>query len=183
MKGMVLLALTTLDFLRPQSCDPGSSLCEHPSKSQFAVLFSGMALAVIGGGGTRFTLATMGADQFDKPRQQASFFNWYFFAFYVSALTSSTAIFYVEENVSWTWGFGINVAANLIGLIIFLSGNRFYRRVKPQGNPLVDMARVLVATVRKRKISVSLDSDYHCNKDQGSVKMVNANTTLTKSFR
>ncbi|KAL6341136.1 hypothetical protein AAG906_032252 [Vitis piasezkii] len=182
--GVVLLALTTLDFLRPQQCEHGSTLCKNPSKIQFAVLYSGIALAVIGLGGTRFTLATMGADQFDKPKHQATFFNWYFFVFYVSAVISNTAIVYVEDNVSWTWGFGLTVVCNLIGLVIFLLGSRFYRHVKPQGSPFVDLARVFVAALRKRKVLISLNSDdyYYCHKHQGYVKMVTA-TTPTKSFR
>ncbi|KAJ9698238.1 hypothetical protein PVL29_007363 [Vitis rotundifolia] len=182
--GVVLLALTTLDFLRPQQCEHGSTLCKSPSKIQFAVLYSGIALATIGQGGSRFTLATMGADQFDKAKHQATFFNWYFFAFYVSAVISSTAIVYVEDNVSWTWGFGLTVVGNLIGLVIFLLGNRFYRHVKPQGSPFVDLARVFVAALRKRKVLISLNRDdyYYCHKHQGYVKMLTA-TTPTKSFR
>ena len=184
LQGVVFLALTTLDFLRPQQCEHGSTLCKNPSKIQFAVLYSGIALAVIGLGGTRFTLATMGADQFDKPKHQGTFFNWYFFVFYVSSVISNTAIVYVEDNVSWTWGFGLTVVCNLIGLVIFLLGSRFYRHVKPQRSPFVDLARVFVAALRKRKVLISLNSDdyYYCHKHQGYVKMVTA-TTPTKSFR
>ena len=180
----MLLALTTLDFLRPEECGLASTLCKNPSKLQFAVLYSGIALAVIGQGGTRFTLATMGADQFHKPGNQAVFFDWYFFSFYVSAVISNTVIVYVEDNVSWKLGFAITIAFNLIGLVIFLLGSRFYRRVKPQGSPFVDLARVFVAALRKRKVLMSLDNeDYYCNhQHQGSGKTVTS-TTPTKSFR
>ncbi|XVF04996.1 hypothetical protein REPUB_Repub05bG0131700 [Reevesia pubescens] len=79
--GTGFLALTaTLNSLKPQPCnDDGSSFCKAPSNVQFLVLYTGIALASIGQGGTRFTLATTGANQFHKPQQQGIFFNWYFF--------------------------------------------------------------------------------------------------------
>uniref|UniRef100_A0A2N9HZZ7 xylose isomerase n=1 Tax=Fagus sylvatica TaxID=28930 RepID=A0A2N9HZZ7_FAGSY len=49
--GIVLLTLTTtLDPLRPHPCDNGSSLCTPPSTVQYAVLYTGLALACIGSG-------------------------------------------------------------------------------------------------------------------------------------
>uniref|UniRef100_A0A2N9FRR9 Uncharacterized protein n=1 Tax=Fagus sylvatica TaxID=28930 RepID=A0A2N9FRR9_FAGSY len=50
-EGIVLLTLTTtLDPLRPHPCDNGSSLCTPPSTVQYAVLYTGLALACIGSG-------------------------------------------------------------------------------------------------------------------------------------
>ncbi|KAJ0020345.1 hypothetical protein Pint_32249 [Pistacia integerrima] len=119
--GITILALTaSLDSLRPQPCEMGSSLCKKPTNLQLAVLNSGIALATLGMGGTRFTSATMGANQFDKPQHRVTFFNWYFLAMYVSSVISATAIVYMEDNISWKLGFGICVAANLVGLVIFL---------------------------------------------------------------
>ena len=60
-------------------------------------------------------------------------------------------IVYVEDNVSWALGF----LASLIGLAIFLSGKRFYCHDKPQGSPFLDLARVVVACFRKRKVLIS----------------------------
>ncbi|GMN24538.1 hypothetical protein TIFTF001_000601 [Ficus carica] len=65
--GTILFALTvTLDSLRPPTCESGSSLCKSPSMLQFAVLFGGVAMALIGMGGSGSILATKGANQFDK---------------------------------------------------------------------------------------------------------------------
>jgi peptide/histidine transporter 3/4 len=52
--------------------------------SQNAVLCVAVALASLGLGGTRLTTATMGADQFDKPNNQVTFFSWYFLTLYVA---------------------------------------------------------------------------------------------------
>lgn len=157
-------------------------MCKAPSKIQFVVLYVSIALASIGLGGARFTIATMGANQFDKQRDQDVFFNWYFFAMYISSFISSTAIVYIEDNVSWGLGFGLCALANLIALAIFLLGKRFYFHDKPRkGSPFVGIAHVIVASIRKRKIKYSSRSeDYYYGHD-GKEKMVSA--TPTKSFR
>ncbi|OVA18158.1 Proton-dependent oligopeptide transporter family [Macleaya cordata] len=114
-----------------------------------------ITLASLGLGGTRYTIASMGADQFDKPKDQASFFNWFFFSLYVASIIGAVGIVYIQDNVGWDWGFGVCLAANFVGLIVFLVGKRYYRHVKPQGGPFTSLARVVVATIRKRKVLVS----------------------------
>ncbi|KAK2975379.1 hypothetical protein RJ640_012390 [Escallonia rubra] len=182
--GIVLLTLTaTLDSLRPSPCKTGTSICAHPSRIQSAVLFSGIALAALGMAGTRFTLGTMGANQFLKPKHQGIFFNWYFITMYTSVVLSVTAIIYVENNVSWGWGFGLCVLANALGSAIFVLGGRFYRKVKPQGSPFMGLACVLVAATRKRKLLLSQKGeDYYHEAHDGTTKMVD-NTAPTNTFK
>ncbi|XP_059660645.1 protein NRT1/ PTR FAMILY 2.7-like [Cornus florida] len=182
--GTVLFLLTaTLDSLRPSPCGNGSILCTStPSKIQFAVLYAALALVSIGVGGTRFTIATMGANQFDDPKHHGIFFNWFFFTLYISSVVSSTVIVYVEDNVSWAMGFGLCVAANAIGLAIFVLGSRYYRHIKPKGSPFLDLARVFIAAIRKRKILLSSRSeDYYNIELDGNTGMMP--TTPTKSFK
>ncbi|KAI5333685.1 PREDICTED: NRT1/ PTR [Prunus dulcis] len=141
--GIVLLVLTeTFNSLKPQPCVKEPELCQPTSKLQHAILYTAIALATIGVGGTRYTMATMGANQFENRKNQATFFNWFFFTLYTATVVSFTAIVYVEDNVSWRLGFGLCAIANLIGLVIFLCGARFYRFDKPQGSPFVGLARV-----------------------------------------
>ncbi|XP_043701387.1 protein NRT1/ PTR FAMILY 2.7-like isoform X1 [Telopea speciosissima] len=154
--GILLLTLTaTMHSLRP------SSQGETPSRLQLGVLYSALTLGSIGVGGTRFTIATMGADQFDKPKDQGVFFNWFFFTLYVSSVINFTAIVYVEDNVGWGWGFGLATGANAVALAVFLTGKRYYRSVKPpKGSPFISLARVVVATIRKLKLEVPLMVSY-----------------------
>ncbi|KAF8395018.1 hypothetical protein HHK36_018957 [Tetracentron sinense] len=180
--GMIMFTLTaTVHSLRPPTCTTGSDTCETPSKFQFAVLYTVIALASIGVGGTRFTVATMGADQFQKPKDQAIFFNWYFFTLYVSSLIGSTAIVYVEDNVGWGLGFGLDIATNAIGLAVFLLGIRRFRHVKPQGSPFMSLAQVVVVTIRKRKVLVSPGSEDYYYEPNGVTKL--PSPTPTSSFR
>ncbi|PHU15895.1 Protein NRT1/ PTR FAMILY 2.7 [Capsicum chinense] len=162
--GTILLALTaTLDSLRPKPCEVGSTSCSPKSRIQYVVLYSAIVLATFGYGGTRSTLSTIGADQLaDKPKDQGIFFNWLFFFWYSACVVASTAILYVEDNVSWKAGFFICVACNVVALVIFLMGSRFYAKFKPQRSPFTSLARVVVASIRKRQIALpSTSEDFY----------------------
>ncbi|KAK4719914.1 hypothetical protein R3W88_018252 [Solanum pinnatisectum] len=159
--GTILLALTaTVDSLRPKPCEVGSTSCTPKPKVQYVVLYAAIVLATLGSGGTRSTLSTIGADQLaDKPRDQGSFFNWFFFFWYSASVIASTAIVYVEDNVSWKAGFFICVAANVLGSAIFLMGSRFYAKFKPKGSPFTSLARVIVGSITKRQVALPSTAD------------------------
>lgn len=141
-------------------------MCKPPSSVQYAVLYIGIALVAIGFGGTRFTTATLVANQFDKPEHQGIFFNWFFFTLYIASVVGITGLVYIEDDVSWGLGFGICGVANLIGVVTFLLGCRFYRYGNRQGSPFLDMGRVLVATIRKWKCKLSSRiEDYYSGHD------------------
>ncbi|KAK1285755.1 Nitrate excretion transporter 1 [Acorus calamus] len=150
--GMVLFTLTaSLPSLHPHQCPNASTstVACGPSTSQMAVLYSALALMVIGGGGSRFTNATLGADQFSIARDQNVFFNWYFVVFYVSYIIGSTVIVYIEDNVGWGLGLGICAVANAAAMVVLLIGRRFYRVTKASGSPFTGLVQVMVASTVK----------------------------------
>ncbi|XP_024984715.1 protein NRT1/ PTR FAMILY 2.7-like [Cynara cardunculus var. scolymus] len=182
--GIILLTLTaTLDPLYPAPCETGSSLCVGPSKMQLAILYTSLALSSVGLAGTRFTLGTMGADQFDKPKHQGIFFNWHFFTMYAVTLVSVIGIIYIEDNVSWGLAYGLCVMANVIGLAIFLLGKRYYRMLKPHVSPFTELTCVVIAAFQKRKVVLSLKSeDYRQEKHTGGTKPVGITPTTSFKF-
>ncbi|XP_010425997.1 PREDICTED: protein NRT1/ PTR FAMILY 2.5-like [Camelina sativa] len=161
--GISLLTLiSSLDYLRPKPCETGSTLCQSPSKPQLGILYAALALVIIGSAGTRFTLASAGANQYKKPKEQGSFFNYFFVALYTGAITGTAAIVYTQDNVSWKLGFGLCAVANLISFIVFIAGKRFYKNDKSLGSPYTSLIRVLVAATLKRKaVITSKEEDYH----------------------
>lgn len=70
-------------------------------------------MGALGLGGIRFTIAALGANQFDRVKDQEVFFNWYVVILYASAVTGTTGIVYIEDDVSWSLGFVLYVAANV----------------------------------------------------------------------
>lgn len=182
-QGMIMFTLmATIHSLRPAACAIGSYTCETPSNLQYAVLYITVTLASLGLGGTRFTIATMGAQQFDKTKDQGSFFGWYYFTLYVANIISFTAIIYIQDSVSWGLGFALCALANAIGLVSLTLGKRLYRQVKPKGSPFMSIARVLVAAISKRKVSGSLgNQDYYYSGTTPMLKMEDSSST--KRFR
>ncbi|KAI3866076.1 hypothetical protein MKX03_003538 [Papaver bracteatum] len=176
--GLILFMLTvTIPSLRPLECalnvtGSSSATCEAASALQLAVLYLSITLSALGLGGTRYTIATMGADQFEKPKDQASFFNWYFFSLYVGSIIGAVGIVYIQDNVGWDWGVGICLVANLVALVVLLVGKRYYRQVELEKSPYQSLARVVVAAIQKRKVSTSPETRtfYHGSSDVVSVQ-------------
>ncbi|XP_010253843.1 PREDICTED: protein NRT1/ PTR FAMILY 2.7-like [Nelumbo nucifera] len=185
--GVILLMLTaTVSSLRPPSCaNKGSASCQPASNFQYWVLNVSMALASIGIGGTRSTIATFGGDQFDTAEDQALFFNWYFIAFYVALGLGNTVVVYVDDNVGWGWGYAICIAANVFGIAIFLAGSSFYRHAKHKVSPFTRLAQVVVAAIRKRKLPLSSQSqDYYLGYGGVSTEFeLSGYSTPTRSFK
>ncbi|MED6180071.1 hypothetical protein PIB30_006884 [Stylosanthes scabra] len=167
--GTVIFALTaTIKSLRPGQCiiENGSRLCQAPSGVQYGVLYLGTTLGAIGSGGARFTIAALGANQFHNPHHQAIFFTWYLFTLYSASAAGFTAIVYIQDNVSWVLGFWICVMSNLIAVVVFLLGYRYYRPDIPQGSALVALARVPVASFLKWNSKLSSRThDYYYHGD------------------
>lgn len=151
--SFVLLTLSAaLPSLRPPHCPAPSATCQHGTPGQLAVLYTAVSLLAIGTGGTRFNLATMGADQFSSVRDQDTFFNWYFVFLCASAVVGDTAIVYIQDGLSWALGFGVCLAATAFSLVMLLIGARYYRMPVPRGSPYSELARVVVAAVRKGRV-------------------------------
>ncbi|KAL8090520.1 hypothetical protein AgCh_039825 [Apium graveolens] len=97
----------------------------------------------------------MGANQFQHNHEHFLFFNWYFVISYACIATSSTVVVYIQERVSWGLGFGVCVAANLSGFMVFMLGKQYYPYVKPKESPFASIARVAGAAIMKRNAARS----------------------------
>jgi dipeptide/tripeptide permease len=159
---MVLLTLSvSLPALKPPPCD--GSICPRASTLQLGVYFAGLYIVALGNGGTKPNISTIGADQFDEfdpreKRHKLSFFNWWMFTIFVGILFSSTVLVYLQDNISWTVGYGIPTLGLLISLAVFLAGTKLYRHKVPQGSPFTRMGKVIAAAFCKRRLPVPADA-------------------------
>ncbi|CAK9184619.1 unnamed protein product [Ilex paraguariensis] len=161
--GLVSIVVSAvLPQLRPLPC-PTQENCEEASSLQLWPLYISLILTALGTGGLRPCLVTFAADQFDMSKsgiesRSWNFFNWHYFCMAMATLTALTVVVYIQDNVSWVWGYGIPAVAMGISIIFFLIGSPLYKKVKPGGSPLVRVAQVIVAAVRKNKIVAPADS-------------------------
>uniref|UniRef100_A0A6N2N4U6 Major facilitator superfamily (MFS) profile domain-containing protein n=1 Tax=Salix viminalis TaxID=40686 RepID=A0A6N2N4U6_SALVM len=162
--GMSLLTLSvSLPALRPPPCnDANTNNCRKASTMQLAVFFGALYTLAVGTGGTKPNISTIGADQFDDfhPKEKAhklSFFNWWMFSIFFGTLFANTVLVYIQDNVGWALGYGLPTLGLLISVVIFLAGTPLYRHRLPTGSPFTRMAKVIVAAMRKTKVSVPHD--------------------------
>uniref|UniRef100_A0ACD5U481 Uncharacterized protein n=1 Tax=Avena sativa TaxID=4498 RepID=A0ACD5U481_AVESA len=160
--GMILLTLSvTMPALKPPPCD--GTTCPRASALQLGVYFGGLYTIALGHGGTKPNISTIGADQFDdfhpvEKLHKLSFFNWWIFTIFLGILFSTTVLVYVQDNVSWSIGYGVPTLGLLASVVVFLAGTPLYRHKKPQGSPLTSMGKVVAAALWKKR-SAELPAD------------------------
>ena len=163
---MSLLTLAvSVPALRPPSCGHGikDEGCDKTASAlQKGIFYGALYIIAVGTGGTKPNISTMGADQFDdlepkEKQQKLSFFNWWMFSIFFGTLFSNTVLVYIQDNVGWGLGYGIPTLGLALSIIVFLAGNSLYRHKLPAGSPFTKMAQVLVAAVRKWKVSLPND--------------------------
>ncbi|KAK7265764.1 hypothetical protein RJT34_33387 [Clitoria ternatea] len=164
--GILTITLTAgIHQLRPVTCKERPH-CQWPQGWQLAILFTGLGLLSIGAGGIRPCNIAFGADQFDTNTEKGkthleSFFNWWYFTFTIALVIALTGVVYIQTNVSWTLGFAIPTICLAFSTTIFLLGRHTYIYKKPQGSIFSDMAKVIAAAYRKRKVHPSGGTLYN----------------------
>lgn len=164
---MIMLTLIAgVNSLSLLPCLDDKASCTSPTTIQYLCLYLAMGLTCLGIGGSRFTVATMGADQFNESSvNKATYFNCYFIVLYIGNAVSYLGVVYLEDNVGWGLGFGICALSAAIGLTMLLLGKPLYRSVKPKGSPFASMARVVISAIRKRNVEIL--EGYYFEEDCG----------------
>ncbi|KAL2898220.1 Protein NRT1/ PTR FAMILY 5.4, partial [Bienertia sinuspersici] len=142
--GLIMLTISTSSKIPPNIHTP--------------LFFSALYVTAVGEGGHKPCVQTFAADQFDEntPEEKtakSSFFNWWYLGIVVGATTAVLVVTYVQDNISWTIGFGIPTIAVGLALIVFMVGHSTYREARPVGSPFTSMAQVVVAAIQKRRVS------------------------------
>ncbi|XP_043719222.1 protein NRT1/ PTR FAMILY 4.2-like [Telopea speciosissima] len=125
----------------------------RPSKSEAAMLYSGLYAMATGVGGVKAALPAHGADQLDhtNKRLMNAFFNWFFFSLAMGGILASTIMVWVEDNKGWKWSFKIGIVTFSVALCIFAGGLPFYRHTSPRGSSLSRLFKVAISTAQNRK--------------------------------
>ncbi|KAL7091508.1 hypothetical protein ACP275_12G110600 [Erythranthe tilingii] len=163
--GMVTMTLIAwIPQLHPPPCkNLQSNQCLGPTKSQLGVLAVALGFLSIGSGGIRPCSIPFGVDQFDSNTEEGrrginSFFNWYYTTFTLVLIIALTLVVYIQDSVSWVWGFGLPTALMLCSIVLFFVGTRLYVYVKPEGSVFSSIGQVFVAAYKKRR--QKLPEDY-----------------------
>jgi peptide/histidine transporter 3/4 len=88
-------------------------------------------IIALGMGGIKSCVTPFGADQFE-PGEEAgrdSFFNWSYGAVCLGSIIGTIAIVFILEGIGWGIGYGVCAAAFAGGLVIFVLGWGWYKKV------------------------------------------------------
>ena len=88
----------------------------------------------------------------------------------ITILAALTVVVYVQENVGWGWGLGIPAIAMVISIIAFLIGSPLYKKMKPGGSPLIRLAQVTVAALKKRN-EIAPEIPSSCIRTKSSMQL------------
>lgn len=177
-----------LPQLHPPPC-PTQQNCKEASKLQLWVLYISLLLTSLGTGGIRPCVVTFAADQFDMSKSKTAsrkwnFFNWYYFSMGLATLTALTVVVYIQDNVGWGWGLGIPTIAMALSILAFIIGAPLYKKVKPGGSPLIRLAQVIVAALKKRNVIAPAEPCHlYENKELDATISSNGKLVHTNQFR
>ncbi|KAL8128159.1 protein NRT1/ PTR FAMILY 4.6-like isoform X2 [Apium graveolens] len=157
----VLATQAFIEHLRPLPCKDDFTLspnqCEKADSGQVAMLYTGLYLVALGGGGMKAAIPSFGADQYDErdPEEAAmipTYFNWFFFSLVSGALLGCTFFVWVSTEQGWDWAFAVSTISVLAAVLFLCTGVSFYRHNDPKGSPLTRIAQVFVVAFRNRNL-------------------------------
>ena len=157
---MTLTLIVSIPELHPPPCPPQQTTldqCKGPTPSQLGFLIMALGFLSIGTGGIRPCSLPFGVDQFDAATDEGrksinSFFNWYYTTFTLVLIIALTAVVYIQDSVSWVWGFGIPTMLMLSSIVLYFVGTKIYVYVKPEGSVFSGIAQAVVVAFKKRKV-------------------------------
>ena len=151
------LALLTLSAVLPFSnvnCQFASSSTSC-SELQVILFFISLYLVALAQGGHKPCVQAFGADQFDTEhpeelKARSSFFNWWYFTYNAGLLATISILNYIQDNVSWVFGFGIPCIVMVIALVVFSCGTWTYRFSIQGGenSPFWRIGKVFIVALR-----------------------------------
>lgn len=125
-----------------------------------AIFLCGLALVALGTGGMKANMAPIGAEQISGNRTR-KFFYWFGWFFNIGAILANTFVVYVQQNVSYFYGYLISTCSIVIALVIFLAGKPSYLIRPPDGSVLTRTPKIVTQAVKCRGYSQDSTHVHH----------------------
>ncbi|CAA6674353.1 unnamed protein product [Spirodela intermedia] len=107
-------------YLRPLCGGNDDTEACHPTQFQSAIFFLAIYLVSFAQGRTS-------PNDPEEFRSRSSFFNWWYFGMHSGLIFTFVFMNYVQQEISWGFGFGVSCASMALGLALFLIGTPNYR--------------------------------------------------------
>ena len=111
-----------------------------------------LILIAIATGGIKANVSPMGADQLQDEGEDMvrKFFDWFYWFIQVGSLLAYTVVAYVQQEVSFFYGYLITSVSIASATILLVIGRKRYILHPPQGSYLADTFRIIAGGLRDK---------------------------------
>ncbi|XP_058041554.1 solute carrier family 15 member 1 isoform X2 [Ahaetulla prasina] len=154
--GQAVLSISSINDLMDGNHDGA------PDDINIPIAFSmiGLVLIALGTGGIKPCVAAFGGDQFeeDQEKQRSRFFSIFYLSINAGSLLSTIITPMLrgvecgihDKQKCYPLAFGVPAALMAIALFVFIAGSRMYKKVKPEGNIMVQVGKCISFAIRNR---------------------------------
>ncbi|XP_010285496.1 PREDICTED: solute carrier family 15 member 1-like, partial [Phaethon lepturus] len=154
--GQVIMSVSSINDLTDHNQDGSpDNVSVH-----IALSMIGLILIALGTGGIKPCVAAFGGDQFedDQEKQRTRFFSIFYLSINAGSLLSTiiTPILRAQEcgihskQRCYPLAFGVPAALMAVALVVFITGSRMYKKVKPQGNVMIQVSKCIGFAIKNR---------------------------------
>ncbi|NXP47668.1 S15A1 protein, partial [Heliornis fulica] len=125
-----------------------------------ALSMIGLILIALGTGGIKPCVSAFGGDQFEdhQEKQRSRFFSIFYLSINAGSLLSTiiTPILRAQQcgihskQRCYPLAFGVPAALMAVSLVVFVVGSRMYKKVKPQGNIMIQVSKCIGFAIKNR---------------------------------
>ncbi|NXY60015.1 S15A1 protein, partial [Callaeas wilsoni] len=154
--GQVVLSVGSISDLTDYNHDGSSDAIAL----NIALSVIGLILIAFGTGGIKPCVSAFGGDQFedDQERQRSIFFSLYYLSINAGSLISTivTPILKATEcgihskQQCYPLAFGVPAILMAVALVVFIMGSKMYKKVKPQGNVILEVSKCVGFAIKNR---------------------------------
>ncbi|NXG56997.1 S15A1 protein, partial [Hemiprocne comata] len=154
--GQAVTAVSSINDLTDHNQDGSpDNLTVH-----IALSMTGLVLIALGTGGIKPCVSAFGGDQFedDQEKQRTRFFSIFYLSINAGSLLSTiiTPILRAQQcgihskQQCYPLAFGVPAALMAVALVVFIVGSGMYKKVKPQGNTMIQVSKCIGFAIKNR---------------------------------
>ncbi|KAK2541354.1 Slc15a1 [Columba guinea] len=154
--GQAVMSVSSINDLTDHNHDGSpDSISVH-----IALSMIGLILIALGTGGIKPCVSAFGGDQFedDQEKQRSRFFSIFYLSINAGSLLSTiiTPILRAQEcgihskQRCYPLAFGVPAALMAVSLIVFIIGSKMYKKVRPQGNIMIEVFKCIGFAIKNR---------------------------------
>ncbi|NXO06362.1 S15A1 protein, partial [Oriolus oriolus] len=156
MIGQAVLAVGSINDLTDHNRD-GS-----PDNAALHIALSmiGLILIAFGTGGIKPCVSAFGGDQFedDQEKQRRTFFSFFYLSINAGSLLSTIVTPSLKakqcgihtKQRCYPLAFGVPAVLMAVALVVFIMGSKMYKKVKPQGNVMLQVSKCVGFAIKNR---------------------------------